>query len=179
DSGFELTGFLDADYAGCKDTFKSISGGAQFLGEMLLGFRLGHMGRSGRGLGYCLGGGEVHRKGWVGVVCLDGKIRGINVDSCVCPICSTGQDEINHILFRCDLAQQHGGIHGGLGTASSLREFFPDVRSELAMLLCRLIYVFGNCNTRTFKKSKATSILVDFTDPSTVYDIVKQAPHLA
>nr|GEY69589.1 hypothetical protein [Tanacetum cinerariifolium] len=28
DSGFELTGFLDADYAGCKDTFKSTSGGA-------------------------------------------------------------------------------------------------------------------------------------------------------
>nr|GEY71502.1 hypothetical protein [Tanacetum cinerariifolium] len=25
DSGFELTGFLDADYAGCKDTFKSTS----------------------------------------------------------------------------------------------------------------------------------------------------------
>nr|GEX83655.1 copia protein [Tanacetum cinerariifolium] len=36
DSGFELTGFLDADYAGCKDTFKSTSGGAQFLGEKLL-----------------------------------------------------------------------------------------------------------------------------------------------
>nr|GEV82168.1 retrovirus-related Pol polyprotein from transposon TNT 1-94 [Tanacetum cinerariifolium] len=36
DSGFELTGFSDADYAGCKDTFKSTSGGAQFLGEMLL-----------------------------------------------------------------------------------------------------------------------------------------------
>nr|GFA74040.1 copia protein [Tanacetum cinerariifolium] len=31
DSSFELTGFLDADYAGCKDTFKSTSGGAQFL----------------------------------------------------------------------------------------------------------------------------------------------------
>nr|GEV41203.1 Gag-Pol polyprotein [Tanacetum cinerariifolium] len=29
DSGFELTGFADADYAGCKDTFKSTSGGAQ------------------------------------------------------------------------------------------------------------------------------------------------------
>nr|GFB10529.1 retrovirus-related Pol polyprotein from transposon TNT 1-94 [Tanacetum cinerariifolium] len=26
----------DADYAGCKDTFKSTSGGAQFLGEKLL-----------------------------------------------------------------------------------------------------------------------------------------------
>nr|GEZ26303.1 retrovirus-related Pol polyprotein from transposon TNT 1-94 [Tanacetum cinerariifolium] len=35
DSGFELTGFLDADYARCKDTFKSTSGGAQFLGEKL------------------------------------------------------------------------------------------------------------------------------------------------
>nr|GFB11223.1 hypothetical protein [Tanacetum cinerariifolium] len=32
DSGFELTGFSDADYAGCKDTFKSTFGGAQFLG---------------------------------------------------------------------------------------------------------------------------------------------------
>ncbi|GJX67450.1 retrovirus-related pol polyprotein from transposon TNT 1-94, partial [Tanacetum coccineum] len=27
DSGFELTGFLDADYMGCKDTFKSTSDG--------------------------------------------------------------------------------------------------------------------------------------------------------
>nr|GEU37087.1 retrovirus-related Pol polyprotein from transposon TNT 1-94 [Tanacetum cinerariifolium] len=36
DSGFKLTGFSDADYAGCKDTFKSTSGGAQFLGEKLL-----------------------------------------------------------------------------------------------------------------------------------------------
>nr|GEY01894.1 retrovirus-related Pol polyprotein from transposon TNT 1-94 [Tanacetum cinerariifolium] len=36
DSGFELTGFSDADYAGCKDTFKSNSGGAQFLGEKLV-----------------------------------------------------------------------------------------------------------------------------------------------
>nr|GEY48071.1 copia protein [Tanacetum cinerariifolium] len=36
DSGFELIGFLDADYAGCKDTFKSTSGGAQFLGEKLV-----------------------------------------------------------------------------------------------------------------------------------------------
>nr|GEW77998.1 hypothetical protein [Tanacetum cinerariifolium] len=35
DSGFELTGFSDADYAGCKDTFKSTSSGAQFLGEKL------------------------------------------------------------------------------------------------------------------------------------------------
>nr|GEY89037.1 hypothetical protein [Tanacetum cinerariifolium] len=32
DSGFELTGFSDADYAGCKST----SGGAQFLGENLI-----------------------------------------------------------------------------------------------------------------------------------------------
>nr|GFA18873.1 hypothetical protein [Tanacetum cinerariifolium] len=32
DSGFELTRFSDADYAGYKDTFKSTSGGAQFLG---------------------------------------------------------------------------------------------------------------------------------------------------
>nr|GEX17658.1 copia protein [Tanacetum cinerariifolium] len=36
DSGFELTGFLDVDYAGCKDTFKSTFGGAQFLGEKLV-----------------------------------------------------------------------------------------------------------------------------------------------
>nr|GEZ17862.1 putative ribonuclease H-like domain-containing protein [Tanacetum cinerariifolium] len=36
DYGFELTGFSDADYAGCKDTFKSTSGGAEFLGEKLV-----------------------------------------------------------------------------------------------------------------------------------------------
>ncbi|GJW28153.1 hypothetical protein Tco_0045028, partial [Tanacetum coccineum] len=36
DSGFELIGFLDADYAGYKDTFKSTSSGAQFLGEKLV-----------------------------------------------------------------------------------------------------------------------------------------------
>nr|GEZ59377.1 retrovirus-related Pol polyprotein from transposon TNT 1-94 [Tanacetum cinerariifolium] len=36
DSGFELTGFSDADYAGCKDSFKSTSGEAQFLGEKLV-----------------------------------------------------------------------------------------------------------------------------------------------
>nr|GFA26979.1 retrotransposon protein, putative, unclassified [Tanacetum cinerariifolium] len=36
DSGFELTGFLDADYAGCIDTFKSNFSGAQFLGEKLV-----------------------------------------------------------------------------------------------------------------------------------------------
>nr|GFC35344.1 copia protein [Tanacetum cinerariifolium] len=35
DSSFELTEFLDADYAGCKDTFKSTSSGAQFLGEKM------------------------------------------------------------------------------------------------------------------------------------------------
>nr|GEV07449.1 hypothetical protein [Tanacetum cinerariifolium] len=40
DSGFELTGFLDADYAGCKDTFKSTSGGAQFLVEKLVSWSL-------------------------------------------------------------------------------------------------------------------------------------------
>nr|GEW21643.1 hypothetical protein [Tanacetum cinerariifolium] len=41
DSGFELTGFSDADFAGCKDTFKSTFGGAQFLGEKLdSGFEL-------------------------------------------------------------------------------------------------------------------------------------------
>nr|GFD06777.1 uncharacterized mitochondrial protein AtMg00810-like [Tanacetum cinerariifolium] len=36
DSGFELTGFSDADYTGCKDTFMSTSGRAQFLGEKLV-----------------------------------------------------------------------------------------------------------------------------------------------
>nr|GEV18176.1 retrovirus-related Pol polyprotein from transposon TNT 1-94 [Tanacetum cinerariifolium] len=36
DSGFELTEFSDADYAGCKDTFKSTSSGAQFLDEKLV-----------------------------------------------------------------------------------------------------------------------------------------------
>nr|GEY82757.1 copia protein [Tanacetum cinerariifolium] len=36
DSGFELTGFLDADYAGCKDTFESTFGGAQFLGKKMV-----------------------------------------------------------------------------------------------------------------------------------------------
>nr|GEW33887.1 hypothetical protein [Tanacetum cinerariifolium] len=36
DSGFELTGFSDANYAGYKDTFKSTFGGAQFLGEKLV-----------------------------------------------------------------------------------------------------------------------------------------------
>ncbi|GJZ81173.1 retrovirus-related pol polyprotein from transposon TNT 1-94 [Tanacetum coccineum] len=34
--GFELTGFSDADHAGCQDTFKSTSNGTQFLGEKLL-----------------------------------------------------------------------------------------------------------------------------------------------
>nr|GFB43512.1 retrovirus-related Pol polyprotein from transposon TNT 1-94 [Tanacetum cinerariifolium] len=32
----DCTGFSDADYAGCKDTFKSTSDGTQFLGEKLL-----------------------------------------------------------------------------------------------------------------------------------------------
>nr|GEY27602.1 uncharacterized mitochondrial protein AtMg00810-like [Tanacetum cinerariifolium] len=36
DSGFELTGFSDADYVGCKDTFKSTSDEAQFLREKLV-----------------------------------------------------------------------------------------------------------------------------------------------
>nr|GFA61465.1 hypothetical protein [Tanacetum cinerariifolium] len=36
DFGFELTGLSDADYAGCKDTFKSASGGAQFHGKKLV-----------------------------------------------------------------------------------------------------------------------------------------------
>nr|GEV28757.1 retrovirus-related Pol polyprotein from transposon TNT 1-94 [Tanacetum cinerariifolium] len=36
DFGFKLTGFSDVDYAGCKDTFKSTSGGAPFLGEKLI-----------------------------------------------------------------------------------------------------------------------------------------------
>nr|GEY87973.1 hypothetical protein [Tanacetum cinerariifolium] len=36
DFGFELTGFSYADYAGCKDTFKSTCSGAQFLGEKLV-----------------------------------------------------------------------------------------------------------------------------------------------
>nr|GEY58651.1 retrovirus-related Pol polyprotein from transposon TNT 1-94 [Tanacetum cinerariifolium] len=36
DSGFELTRFSDVDYEGCKDTFKSTSSGAQFLGEKLV-----------------------------------------------------------------------------------------------------------------------------------------------
>nr|GFC19679.1 retrovirus-related Pol polyprotein from transposon TNT 1-94 [Tanacetum cinerariifolium] len=36
DSGFELTGFSDADYARCKDTFKSTFGRYQFIGEKLI-----------------------------------------------------------------------------------------------------------------------------------------------
>nr|GEW10006.1 retrovirus-related Pol polyprotein from transposon TNT 1-94 [Tanacetum cinerariifolium] len=35
-SGEPLTQVFDADYAGCKDTFKSTSGGAQFLGKKLV-----------------------------------------------------------------------------------------------------------------------------------------------
>nr|GFB07598.1 retrovirus-related Pol polyprotein from transposon TNT 1-94 [Tanacetum cinerariifolium] len=40
DSSFELTGFSDVDYAGCKDSFKSTSGGAQFLDEKLVNWSL-------------------------------------------------------------------------------------------------------------------------------------------
>nr|GEU98244.1 retrovirus-related Pol polyprotein from transposon TNT 1-94 [Tanacetum cinerariifolium] len=36
DSGFKLTGFLDVDYVGCKDSFKSTFSGAQFMGEKLV-----------------------------------------------------------------------------------------------------------------------------------------------
>nr|GEX02828.1 retrovirus-related Pol polyprotein from transposon TNT 1-94 [Tanacetum cinerariifolium] len=36
DSSFELTGFSDADYAGCKETFKSTSGGVQILDKKLV-----------------------------------------------------------------------------------------------------------------------------------------------
>nr|GEW48289.1 Gag-Pol polyprotein [Tanacetum cinerariifolium] len=36
DSGFKLTGFSDADYARCKDTFKSTSDGSQFLGKKIM-----------------------------------------------------------------------------------------------------------------------------------------------
>ncbi|GJT40369.1 copia protein [Tanacetum coccineum] len=35
DFGFELIVYLDADHAGCKDDYKSTSGGLQFLGEKL------------------------------------------------------------------------------------------------------------------------------------------------
>ncbi|GJT89123.1 hypothetical protein Tco_1070840 [Tanacetum coccineum] len=38
DSGFKLTGFSDADYAGFQDSFKSTFGGTQFLGEKLVGW---------------------------------------------------------------------------------------------------------------------------------------------
>nr|GEY59835.1 retrovirus-related Pol polyprotein from transposon TNT 1-94 [Tanacetum cinerariifolium] len=40
DSGFELTEFSNADYARCKDTFKSTFGGAQFLGKKLVTWSL-------------------------------------------------------------------------------------------------------------------------------------------
>ncbi|GJV47297.1 retrovirus-related pol polyprotein from transposon TNT 1-94, partial [Tanacetum coccineum] len=36
DSGFELIVYSDADHAGCKDDYKSTSGGLQFLGEKLM-----------------------------------------------------------------------------------------------------------------------------------------------
>nr|GEU95245.1 retrovirus-related Pol polyprotein from transposon TNT 1-94 [Tanacetum cinerariifolium] len=38
--GSTHTRFSDADYVGCKDTFKSTSGGAQFLGEKLVSWSL-------------------------------------------------------------------------------------------------------------------------------------------
>ena len=38
DSEFTLTAFSDADHAGCQVTAKSTSGGAQFLGEKLVGW---------------------------------------------------------------------------------------------------------------------------------------------
>nr|GEW93257.1 retrovirus-related Pol polyprotein from transposon TNT 1-94 [Tanacetum cinerariifolium]GEX19126.1 retrovirus-related Pol polyprotein from transposon TNT 1-94 [Tanacetum cinerariifolium] len=40
DSSFKLTRYSDADYAGCKDTFKSTFGEAQFLGEKLVSWSL-------------------------------------------------------------------------------------------------------------------------------------------
>ncbi|GKB93730.1 hypothetical protein Tco_0979867 [Tanacetum coccineum] len=36
DTGFDLTTFADADYAGCQDSRKSTSGTAQFLGKKLV-----------------------------------------------------------------------------------------------------------------------------------------------
>ncbi|GJS07562.1 retrovirus-related pol polyprotein from transposon TNT 1-94 [Tanacetum coccineum] len=40
DSGFELTGFSNADYAGCRDSFKCTSSGTQLLGEKMVGWFL-------------------------------------------------------------------------------------------------------------------------------------------
>nr|GEX24960.1 uncharacterized mitochondrial protein AtMg00810-like [Tanacetum cinerariifolium] len=40
DSGFTLTAFIDADYAGCQDTRRSTSGFAQFLGGRLVSWSL-------------------------------------------------------------------------------------------------------------------------------------------
>ncbi|GJX77604.1 retrovirus-related pol polyprotein from transposon TNT 1-94 [Tanacetum coccineum] len=40
DSAFKLTRFSIADYVGCKDTFKSTTSGAQFLGEKLVSWSL-------------------------------------------------------------------------------------------------------------------------------------------
>ncbi|XP_071718205.1 secreted RxLR effector protein 161-like [Rutidosis leptorrhynchoides] len=37
-SGFDLIGYIDADYAGCKLDRKSTSGGCQLLGEKLVGW---------------------------------------------------------------------------------------------------------------------------------------------
>nr|GFA29053.1 hypothetical protein [Tanacetum cinerariifolium] len=60
--------------------------------------------------------------------------RGINVESCVCPVCSSGEEDINHTLFRCDLAQQRGGPFGGLGIAPFLRKFVLNVRRSSTTL---------------------------------------------
>ncbi|GJT08928.1 RNA-directed DNA polymerase, eukaryota [Tanacetum coccineum] len=32
--------------------------------------------------------------------------RGVNVESCICSTCSSGEEDINHSLFCCNLAQQ-------------------------------------------------------------------------
>nr|GEV84647.1 retrovirus-related Pol polyprotein from transposon TNT 1-94 [Tanacetum cinerariifolium] len=40
DSGFELTRFSDADYTGCRDSFKSNSGRTEFLGEKKVSWSL-------------------------------------------------------------------------------------------------------------------------------------------
>ncbi|GKF87419.1 hypothetical protein Tco_0258296 [Tanacetum coccineum] len=39
-SSFKLTAFLDANHAGCIDTYKSTSGGIQFLGDKLVSWML-------------------------------------------------------------------------------------------------------------------------------------------
>ncbi|GJY21681.1 hypothetical protein Tco_0394247 [Tanacetum coccineum] len=40
DYAFKLTGFSDANYARCRDSFKSTSGGTQFLGKKLTDYQL-------------------------------------------------------------------------------------------------------------------------------------------